>query len=256
MSESSSVRNRPSARWLVSGVAAWRAGEVVRSISASAAPSLPEPPSTETETAPPPFQRLVLAALPDLSGGVRSLSGHFGLFDAFMRFAAMYLAFAAILVLLPLWFRRDGLRIWVAAGLGALLAIGLSAGIGLLWDRPRPFVAQHFTPLIAHGADPSFPSDHLAALGAVMICAGFASRRLALALGVIAVIVAFARVYVGVHYVSDVAGGFILGVACGALTWWLAGLVRPVLRRVDGVLIRWHVRPTSVTASTGGLPEA
>ncbi|HVC42874.1 MAG TPA: phosphatase PAP2 family protein [Candidatus Saccharimonadales bacterium] len=160
-----------------------------------------------------------------------------------MRFAAVYLIFVAALVALSLWFRRDGLRPLVAAGLGALLGIALSAGIGAIWDRPRPFVAGHFVPLITHAADASFPSDHLAALGAVTICLWWTSRRLGAIVAAIAVVVAFARVYVGVHYVSDVAGGFALGLACGGAMWWFTGRVLPAISAVDRLLVRLRVRP-------------
>lgn len=100
-----------------------------------------------------------------------------------MRFAAVYLIFAVALVAIPLWLRTNGLRTCVSAALGALLAVAITAAIGTLWDRPRPFFAEHFTPLISHAADASFPSDHLAALGAVTICVWFTSRRLDITVG-------------------------------------------------------------------------
>ena len=196
---------------------------------------------------------LVPASIPDLSGPIRSISGHSGLLDGTMRFAAVYLIVAAALVVIPLWLRSDGLRTVVAAALGALLAVALTAAIGMLWDRPRPFVAEHFTPLISHAADASFPSDHLAALGAVTICVWFTSRRLGLVVAGIALIVAFARVYVGVHYVSDVAGGFALGLACGALMWWATSLALDVLERANQLLVRCHLRPTSAASSRHSL---
>jgi len=166
-----------------------------------------------------------------------------------MGFAAVYLIFAAALVAIPLWLRSDGLRTVVAATLGALLAVALTAAIGMLWDRPRRFVAEHFAPLIHHAADASFPSDHVAALGAVTICVWFTSRRLGLIVGFIAVVVAFARVYAGVHYVSDVAGGFALGLVCGALMWWATSFAQGVLEAADMLLVRSHLRPTSAVTS-------
>jgi undecaprenyl-diphosphatase len=195
----------------------------------------------------------VLASFLDLSGPIRSISGHSGLLDGAMRFAAVYLIVAAALVAIPLWLRSDGLRTVVAAVLGALLAVALTAAIGVLWDRPRPFVAEHFTPLISHAADASFPSDHLAALGAVTICVWFTSRRLGLIVGVIALVVAFARVYVGVHYVSDVAGGFALGLLCGALMWWATSFAQGVLEQTDRLLVRCHLRPTSAATEQRSL---
>jgi membrane-associated phospholipid phosphatase len=185
----------------------------------------------------------VLASIPDLSGAIRSLSGHWSLLDDVMRFAAVYLVFAAALIALLVWLRRDGLRTCVAAALGAVLAVVLTAAIGTLWDRPRPFVAEHFTPLISHAADASFPSDHLAALGAVTICAWLASRRLGIATAIIAAVVAFARIFVGVHYVSDVIGGVVLGLLCGGLMWWLTSLAPSVFERTDRVLVSCHLRP-------------
>jgi undecaprenyl-diphosphatase len=185
----------------------------------------------------------VLSTLPDLSQAIRSLSGHSGLLDGVMRFAAVYLVFATALIVIPVWVRRDGLRACVAAALGAVLAVALTAAIGALWDRPRPFVAEHFTPLISHAPDASFPSDHLAALGAVTICVWLASHRLGIATAIIAAVVAFARVYVGVHYVSDVGGGFVLGLVCGSLMWWLTSLAPSALERTDRVLVTCHLRP-------------
>jgi undecaprenyl-diphosphatase len=197
----------------------------------------------------------VPASFVDLSGPIRSISGHSALLDGAMRFAAVYLIVAAALVAIPLWLRSDGLRSLVAAALGALLAVALTAAIGMLWDRPRPFVAEHFTPLISHAADASFPSDHLAALGAVTICVWFTSRRLGLIVAVIALVVAFARVYVGVHYVSDVAGGFALGLACGALMWWVTSFAEGVLAQADQLLVRCHLRPTSAVNSRRSLAD-
>ena len=173
-----------------------------------------------------------------------------------MRFAAVYLIAAAALVAIPLWLRSDGLRTLVAAALGALLAVALTFAIGMLWDRPRPFVAEHFTPLISHAADASFPSDHLAALGAVTICVWLSSRRLGFVVGLIALVVAFARVYVGVHYVSDVAGGFALGLVCGAFMWWATSFAEGVLERADQLLVRCHLRPTSAATARRSLANA
>lgn len=186
---------------------------------------------------------LVLASIPDLSGAIRSLSGLWRPLDDLMRFAAVYLVFAAALIALLIWLHRDGLRACVAVALGAILAVALTAAIGALWDRPRPFVAEHFTPLISHAADASFPSDHLAALGAVTICAWLTSRRLGIVTAIIAAVVAFARVFVGVHYVSDVIGGFVLGMLCGGLMWRITSLAPSVFERTDRLLVSWRLRP-------------
>lgn len=190
-----------------------------------------------------------MPSLLDLSAGVRSLSPQIGFLDTLWRFAAVYLVFLGLIPLLLLWRRAEGLRVAVAAGAGAVLAIAVSAVIGHLWYRPRPFVAGHFTPLIHHAADASFPSDHLAALGALLICVALISRRLGLVLALIAAAVAFARVYVGVHYVTDVAGGLAVGIVCGLIAWWVTALSGAALDDLDRLLIRWHLRPSALPAA-------
>ena len=187
----------------------------------------------------------MLASIPDLSGTIRSLSGHSGALDDVMRLAAVFLILGVVPIAILVWLRRGGLRTCMAAVLGAVLAVAITAAIGALWYRPRPFASEHFTPLISHAPNASFPSDHLAALGAVTICVWFASRRLGFLTAIVAVVVAFARVYVGVHYVSDVAGGFVLGLLCGGLVWWLSSLVPSALEHTDRILVRWHLRPAA-----------
>ena len=179
-----------------------------------------------------------------MSGWIHSLAGHAAWADTVMAKLAVYGVAAVVVVLAVAWLSvRDGLRACVAAVGGAAVALVASAAIGQLWDRPRPFVAGHFQPLIAHAPDASFPSDHLAVLGAVALGLWFAARRLALLTVLIAAVVAFARVYVGVHYVTDVAGGFALGCACGAAAWWITGLLGAQLQAIDRMLVRARLRP-------------
>ncbi len=119
----------------------------------------------------------------------------------------------AALLAVALWRRGSGrLALYVvAARIGALV---LSQGLKHLVDRARPV----FDVPVATALGPSFPSGH--ALGAAAFWATVAvllqpyvrRDRLLLAGAVgIAVVVAATRVLLGVHYVSDVAGGLLLG---------------------------------------------
>lgn len=105
-----------------------------------------------------------------------------------------------------------------------LVAALLSSGLKVVVDRPRP-VLDH--PLL-HVATTSFPSGHAlgaAALwGSVAVLAGGRLRRagrLALA-AVVPVVVAASRVVLGVHFVTDVVAGLVLGWATALV---LDGLV-------------------------------
>jgi membrane-associated phospholipid phosphatase len=98
------------------------------------------------------------------------------------------------------------------------LAFLLDSAIKLLVRHPRPNVA-----MIALPPDFSFPSGHAVAASALyvtlaLLAAGVerraGPRRLLITSGVlVAVLVAWSRVYLGVHYLSDVVGGLMLGTA-------------------------------------------
>jgi undecaprenyl-diphosphatase len=89
-----------------------------------------------------------------------------------------------------------------------LIALGIKAAT----DRPRPFedIAEP-GPLITATVGSSFPSGHAATSFAGAVVLATAVRRAAPALFVLAGAIAFSRVYVGVHYPSDVLAGMALG---------------------------------------------
>lgn len=177
----------------------------------------------------------------DLSNAIHGLAGHSAVADELARIAADYLVFFGVFVLAWLYLRQRSLRTFIAVGLTAAAAVGVAGLIGLVDYVPRPFVAEHFVPLIQHSADSSFPSDHLAALGAVCGAAWFTARRLSAATAVVAAAVAFARVYVGVHWVTDVAAGFGLGVVAGVTIWYATAAAGPLVTRLDHLLRRWRM---------------
>ena len=71
--------------------------------------------------------------------------------------------------------------------------------------------------LVACTGSFSFPSGHAAASFASASIIGHFSRRTAIPAFCIAVLVAFSRIYVGVHYPSDVLGGAVWGGVIGGV---------------------------------------
>ena len=181
--------------------------------------------------------------LGDIDASIHSLTGHVGALDQLMRFLAGYLVYAAVLVLALLWFHRAGLRAGLAVAGGALVALGLGQVLAVLIPESRPFVIDHFTPLIEHSADASFPSDHLLVLGALTGGCAVASRPLAWAGVTLALLVGVARVFVGVHHPVDVVAGFVIGVACGWGAWMALGPLQTRIDTVDTWLQRRRLRP-------------
>ncbi len=105
----------------------------------------------------------------------------------------------------------------------ALSAALLSAHfLGVFFYRARPFVDHAVTLLIAHPADASFPSDHLAVAGALTIALWPVQGRTRWFWIGLSGSIGLARLFVGVHYPTDILGGFMLGAAWGLLALWLA----------------------------------
>src|SRR3982751_392153 len=130
--------------------------------------------------------------------------------------------------------RRAARRGAVAAGLSAGLALIIASQLATLVGRPRPFVDDPATVhlLVAHAADPGFPSDHATAAFAIATAILLRNRRWGLLALAMAVALAVGRVAVGVHFPSDVIAGAALGTAT-ALLLYLPPIRRPLHRAAD-----------------------
>jgi undecaprenyl-diphosphatase len=130
------------------------------------------------------------------------------------------MAIAAIAgVFLALTRHRASATLLLASTVGA---IALNSVLKAAFDRPRPRVFEWQT----HVVTTSFPSGHAMSAAAVYATVAFLvarlqarrSARLATILAAVLVTAAigFSRIYLGVHYPSDVAAGIIVGWAWAA----------------------------------------
>jgi undecaprenyl-diphosphatase len=148
-------------------------------------------------------------------------------------FLADYLIYLIPLVIIGLWcWAKEGQRnLALKACLVALIALGLNQIIILLWPHPRPFMAGVGHSFMAHAPDASFPSDHATVFSAIGLTLVFNSVRSAIGWAILAagVIVAWARIFLGVHFPLDMAGA--LAVVC--LVW---AAMQPVWARVSNAI--------------------
>jgi undecaprenyl-diphosphatase len=116
----------------------------------------------------------------------------------------------------------------------ALLGSGaLANGMKFLSGRSRPYVFEaEPPPLVRTHLDLTLPSGHAAMSFAAALVLAFLVRRrdAAAAFLLLAAGIAWSRVYVGVHYPSDVLLGGMLGLGVGGLTVALVPRVRALRR--------------------------
>ncbi|MGU7769887.1 undecaprenyl-diphosphatase [Burkholderia sp. MR1-5-21] len=151
-------------------------------------------------------------------------------------FAADWLVYAIPAMLLLTWMfgARPTRRQAIEAGVGACVALGLAQVLSHFWFSPRPFMIGVGTQLIPHATDGSFPSDHMTfawSVAAGMLLAG-TTRMTGFVMVAMAAAIAWGRIYAGVHWPFDMAGGVLVGTA-GALAAHL--YARPVTAMLERI---------------------
>ena len=131
----------------------------------------------------------------------------------------IWILFTCLLLMIP------RTRRWGAALAAALCLDAIICNILLkpMVCRIRPCdVNQTVQLLIARPADYSFPSGHTAASFAAVAALYFAGAKKWWKITLpLAILMAFSRMYLYVHYPTDVLGGLIIGLLCG----WIADMI-------------------------------
>lgn len=180
------------------------------------------------------------------------------LHEAMLDYATYGVILFAGLLLLGWWVARStGDLVKVAAAFWAPAAMLVALGLNQIWvhafREPRPYtlLSSHVLVLAHRSSDYSFPSDHAVMAGAVAAGLILVSRRLGLVAVVAALLLAFARVYIGAHWPGDVIVGLLWGAVIALVGFKL--LERPLVALV-GYLVRTPLRPVLV-ARGGGAGE-
>ncbi len=126
------------------------------------------------------------------------------------------------LIFATAWFRgsyevKTGI---IKAFIFTVITLSISEVLSAILNTPRPFVMDVGRTLIEHAPTGSFPSNHMSIFSGIALSYYFSSQR---DLGKILIwtawLVAWSRVYVGVHFPMDMLGAFLI-----AITVNLAGL--------------------------------
>jgi undecaprenyl-diphosphatase len=154
---------------------------------------------------------------------------------------ASRLIYAIPFILLALWIwgspdKRAGLA---STAIAAVLALGANQLAGLLWYESRPFMIGLGQTLISHAPENSFPSDHTTLF--LTVGFGLIATRAASTWGklvsVSGALVAWARIYLGLHFPVDMLASTLIACLFGGVA---VLLVSPVHRWLIPIAARTY----------------
>jgi undecaprenyl-diphosphatase len=145
--------------------------------------------------------------------------------DSVIIFCAKYLFLTVVLLLGFVWLKTGKtkkIELATAAIMAGILAYGLMKTAGWLYYDPRPFVTQHIKPLVPHGSDNGFPSEHTVFTMMVSSVIYLYDKRLGFIAFAIALIVGISRVLAHVHSPVDILAGLLIGAVAGVAGYYIA----------------------------------
>ena len=113
-------------------------------------------------------------------------------------------------------------KVWVKRGLLVLFSLGANAVVCNLLlkplvDRTRPYDLLGYDILISPVGDASFPSGHTSASFAAATAIYAINKKWGIAAYVFAAVMGFSRLYLGVHFPTDVLAGALVGTAAAMI---------------------------------------
>ena len=138
-----------------------------------------------------------------------------------------WMILATILLLIPSQ-RRSGLGMWLALAMGLVICnMILKPLVGRIrpYDFQEQFNGVYIKLLIDGLSDNSFPSGHTIAAFEACVALLCGNKKLGIPAVIMAFLVAFSRLYLYVHYPTDVFASIILGSILAVLGYWLAGKI-------------------------------
>jgi len=154
---------------------------------------------------------------------IHNLAGRWWLFNWLGIFLAEYLPYLIVLFTFFILAKeknwRQRIYFFALAGLSIILSRGIITEIiRFFYYRPRPFLALQFQSLLGNSdIAGSFPSGHAAAYFALALAAFYFYKKWGWWFLIAGAIMGIARIFVGVHWPSDVLVGALIGLTSAFL---------------------------------------
>jgi membrane-associated phospholipid phosphatase len=133
------------------------------------------------------------------------------------------------LLILPIfvWWVDVGLGLRI--GISLLLSTGINDSLKLVFGLPRPYWVDPRVKVLSEGTSFGFPSGHSQSALVVWgrLAVWLRHRWVTIGLGLLIFLISLSRLYLGVHFPTDVLGGWLIG---GVLLWALVRFDEPVQR--------------------------
>ncbi|MEK7566067.1 MAG: phosphatase PAP2 family protein [Patescibacteria group bacterium] len=147
---------------------------------------------------------------------IHGLANANGILDIVGVFFAQYAAYVLAIVAIFLIFKekkwKKKIYFFSLASLSVILSRGIiTEVIRFFYHSPRPFVALGFKPLLYDYAY-SFPSGHMAAYVALSLAIFYLNKKAGYWFFGTTFLIGMARIFVGVHWPSDILGGVIIAI--------------------------------------------
>lgn len=140
-------------------------------------------------------------------------------------------------------YRKIGVAVFAAL---IVMEIGNNLILKEIFARPRPFNLEaidsikydfwaqvyKFPEIVHRPSSFSFPSGHTSSAFAAAIAVLFYNRKIGIPTTIFAAIMGFSRVYVEVHYCTDVLAGAIVGIIYALLGVLIAKFVFPIVDKI------------------------
>jgi len=177
---------------------------------------------------------------------INQFAGRWYFLDSLGIFFAKYLGYFLIFFILLFLFKNFK-KYWsmVTQGFlaGILARFGFTELIRFFWPKLRPFVENHINLLLGHSASSSFPSGHAAFFFALSTVVLFYNKKVyplpkfwwgaGFFFFLASFLISISRVFVGIHWPSDILAGAIIGIFSG---WLIILLGARFSGRVEGGL--------------------